>query len=123
MITKSPPEQYSSSKIKIKEIGEEIKPLKEYEKAIIVFADNLGSTNSRYIPQFFIRGRHSNLDVYYLSESCFDLPKRTIRKNSNKVILFNHTLKDIEKIYRNFSGYDMTEDEFEEFCRKSWDED
>ena len=29
IITKSPPEQYSNSKIKIKEIGDEIKPLNE----------------------------------------------------------------------------------------------
>ena len=36
-ITKSPPEQYSISKIEIKEIGEESKPLNEYEKAIILF--------------------------------------------------------------------------------------
>ena len=47
IITKSPPpEQYS--KIKIKEIGE-IKPLYEYENAIIVFDKFLGSSNSRDI--------------------------------------------------------------------------
>ena len=53
-ITKSPPEQYSNSKIKIKEIVEEIKPLNEYENTIIVFDDILGSTNSRDIDQFFM---------------------------------------------------------------------
>ena len=37
MITKSPPEQYSNAKIKIKEISDEIKPLSEHEKIIIVF--------------------------------------------------------------------------------------
>ena len=88
-ITKSPPEQYSNSKIKVKEIGKEIKPLNEYENAIIVFDDILGSSNSRYKDQFFIRGRHNNLDIYYLSQSYFDLSKRTLRKNSNKNILFN----------------------------------
>ena len=39
LITKSPPEQYSNSKIKVKEIGHEVKPLSEYENAIIVFDD------------------------------------------------------------------------------------
>ena len=71
IITKSPPEQYTNSKIKIKEIGNEIKPLNEYEKGIVVFHDILGSSNSRFIDQFFIRGRHNNLDIYYLSQSCF----------------------------------------------------
>ena len=98
IITKSPPKQYTKSKIKIKEIGDEIKPLNEYENGIIVFDDILGSSNSRFIDQFFIRGRHNNLDIYYLSQSYFDLPKRTIRNNSNKIILFNQMLKDIEHI-------------------------
>ena len=54
-----PPEQYNNSKIKIKEISNEIKPLNEYEKGIIVFNDILASSNSRFIDQFFIRGRHN----------------------------------------------------------------
>ena len=123
IITKSPHEQYSNSKIEIKEINDEIKPLNEYENGIIVFDDILGSPNSRFIGQFFIRGRHNNLDIYYLSQSYFDLPKRTIRNDSNKIILFNQTLKDIEHIYRDLAGYDMNYDEFKELCRKSWDED
>ena len=98
IITKSPPEQYANSKIKIREISDEIKPLNEYENGTIVFDDILGSSNSRFIDQFFIRGRHNNLDIYYLSQSYFDLPNRTIRNNSKKIILFNQTLKDIEHI-------------------------
>ena len=123
IINKSPPEQYSKAKIKIKEINDEIKPLNEYENGIIDFDDILGSTNSRFMNQFFIRGRHNKLDIYYLSQSYFDLPKRTIRNNSNKIILFNQTLKDIEHIYRGVAGYDMNYDEFKELCRKSLEED
>ena len=99
IITKSPPEQYTKSKSKTKEISDEIKALNEYENGIKVFDDILRSSNSRFIDQFFIRGRHNNLDLYYLSQLYFDLPKRTIRNNSNKIILFNQTLKDIEHIY------------------------
>ena len=122
-ITKSHPEQYTNSKIKIKETSDEIKPLNEYENGNIVFDDVLCSSNSRDIDQFFIRGRHNNLDIYYLSQSYFDLPKRTIRNNSNKIILFNQTLKDIKHIYRDVAGYDMNYDEFKELYRKSWEED
>ena len=75
IITKSPPEQYSNSKIKNKEISDEIKPLSEDEIGIIVFDDILGSSNSKPLDQFFISGRHSDLDIYYLSQSYFDLPK------------------------------------------------
>ena len=47
VITKSPPEQNSNAKIKIKDIGQNIKPLNECENAIMVFDDILGSSNSR----------------------------------------------------------------------------
>ena len=63
IITKAPPEQYTNSKTKIEEISDEIKPLNEYENRIIVFDDILGSSNSRIIDQFFIRGRHNNLNI------------------------------------------------------------
>ena len=39
IITKLPLEQYSNSKIKIKEITDEITHLNEYENAFIVFDD------------------------------------------------------------------------------------
>ena len=73
--------------------------------------------------QYFIRGRHSGLDTNYLSQSYFDLPKRTIRTKSDKIILFNLTLKYIEHIYRDVSGYGMSYDECKQLCRKSWEED
>ena len=58
IFTKSLPEENLNSKIKINETGEEIKPLNEYENAIIVLVDILGTSNSKPIHQFFIRGRH-----------------------------------------------------------------
>ena len=69
IITKSTPEQYSTSEIKFNEIGEKSKPLNEYENASIVFDDVLGSSNSRDIDQFFIRGRHNHSDIYVLPQS------------------------------------------------------
>ena len=65
---------------------------------MIGFDDILGSTNSSYKHQFFIRGRHNNLDIYYISQTYFDLPKRSIRNDNNNLILLNQTLKDIEII-------------------------
>ena len=112
IVAKSSLEQNSNSKIKIKEISDQIKPLNEYENAVIVFADVLGSSNSKYTDKFFKIGRHTNLDIYYLSQSYFDLPKRTIRNISHKIFLFNQTLKDAEKIYRDVGAFDMSFDEF-----------
>ena len=58
-----------------------------------------------------------------MSQSYFDTPKRTIKKNSSKIIPFNQTIKDIEHIYRHVPGYDMSYDEFKKLFRKSWEGD
>ena len=92
-------------------------------KISIVFDDILGSSNSRYIDQLFIRGQHDKLDIHYLSQSYFDSPKGTIRNNSDKIVLFNQTLKDIENIYIDVAGYDMSYDDFKDLWRKSWEDD
>ena len=57
MNIKSPLENYFASEIEMKEIGEIIKPLNEYENAIVVFECILGTSNSKYIDQFFREGR------------------------------------------------------------------
>ena len=52
--TKSPPEQCTNCK-KIKEMGEEIKHLNEYESAIIVSDDILGTSNKKIHRSVFHR--------------------------------------------------------------------
>ena len=47
IITKSTPEQF----IILKERGQEVKPLIEYEGVILVFDDNLESSNNKYADQ------------------------------------------------------------------------
>ena len=104
IITKSPFEQFSNSKIKIKETAEETKTLTENTTSIIGLDEILGTSITRYIDQVFNRGRHNNFYIYNLSQSSFNLPKRTIRNISNKTILFNQTLKGTENMYRDVGG-------------------
>ena len=122
-ITKSPPEPYSIYQIKIKEFSEEIQPLNEYENAIIVFDEILGSSNRKYMDQFFIKGRHTILDICYLSQSYFDLPKCSISENTNKRIVFTQTLKVTQNLYRLVGGYGISFDDFKQICRKLWEEE
>ena len=116
--TKSPLEQNSNYKFKMKEIGEDFKPLNEYENSVIVFDDILGLSNYKYLHQFFIRGRHNSLDLSYLSQSCFELPKRAIRNNSYRILLFSQTLKDIEKKTEDVRRYNMSCNEYKQLCKK-----
>ena len=64
-ITKIPPEQYSFSEIKTKEINEETRPLNEYQNGIIIFDDVLGTSSSKFLDQSFTRGKHKSLNIIY----------------------------------------------------------
>ena len=121
IITRSP-EQYSKIEIDVSvEEDLEDRTLQDFQNCCVVFDDML-DTSQKLIDPFFTRGRHNDLDVYYLSQSYFDLPKRTIRNNSNIIILFQQTLKDVEHIYRDIAGFDMSYEEFKELCREAWRE-
>ena len=108
IITRSP-EQYNKSEIEDVSVDEDLedKSFQDFQNCCVVFDDMLDS-NQKLIDPFFTRGRHNDLNVYYLSQSYFDLPKRTIRNNSNIIILFQQTLKDVEHIYRDIAGFDMS---------------
>ena len=79
----------------------------------------LGAPNSSQIDEFFTRGRHENFDVYYISQSYFGFPRQSIRNNSDIIILFKQTLRDVECMYKIIGGHDMKYDEFKEMCRKA----
>ena len=82
----------------------------------------LGAKNNSRIHEFFTRGRHENLDVYYISQSYFALPRESTRNNSDRLILFKQTLRDVQSIYHDFGAFDMIYDEFKEMCRVAWSE-
>ena len=63
------------------------------------------------------------MNFFYKSQSYIDLPKRAIRNNSNKTILFNQTLKDTENKYRDVGGYDITYYEIKQWGRGTWKEE
>ena len=103
--------------------SDEIQPLNEYENSVVVFDDMLLSKQESNIDLFFTRGRHNNFDIYYFSQSYFHLPKNTIRNNSNKIILFKQTLRDIILLSHDIAGLVMNLEEWKQLCRKAWEND
>ena len=68
IITKNPPEQYS--RIRTKEIAEEIKHLNEHENSVMVFDDFIGSSNWKNKDQVFIGKKDNFIYIYFfLSQS------------------------------------------------------
>ena len=80
----------------------------------------LGSKEAKDIDAFFGRGCHQNLDIYYISQSWYDLPKNTIRSNCSRIMLFPQTLKDITMIYNDISVLHMDFSEKRDFCGDAW---
>ena len=62
-----------------------------------------------------------NVDCFYLSQNYFKLPRQTIRENANFICLFPQDLKNINHIYNDHVGDDMTKEEFRNFCKKCWE--
>ena len=116
IITRSP-NQYPNYKTTT-----EIKPLNKYKGSVVIFDHMLGARNCSQIDEFFTRGRHEHLDVYYISQSYFALPRQSIRNNSDRLILFKQTLRDVQSMYYDIGAYDMKYDEFKEMCHKAWSE-
>ena len=75
------------------------------------------------ITLFFTRGRHQNFDIYYISQSYFHLTKNTIRINSEIIILYKQTLRDIVLLFHDITGLDMNLAEWKKLCRKAWEND
>ena len=80
----------------------------------------LGSKEAKDIDAFFTRGRHQNLDIYYISELWYELPENTIRNNCSRIMLFPLTLKDITMIQSDISGVHMCFSECRIFFREAW---
>ena len=116
IITRSP-NQYRNYKT-----NTEIKPIDKYKGSVVFFDDMLGARNSSQIDEFFTRGRHEDLDVYYISQSYFGLPRQSIRNNSDILILFKQTLRDFQSMYYDIGAYDIYYDEFKQMSHKAWDE-
>ena len=70
---------------------------------------------------YYIRGRHSNVDCFYLSQNYFKLPRQTIRENANFILFFPQDLKTINHIYSDHVVEDMSKEEFRKFCGKCWE--
>ena len=105
------------------QISDETQPLNEYENSTGVFDDMLLSKQESNIALFFTRGRHNKIEIYYISQSYFHLPKNTIRYNSNINILFKQTLRDIILLIHDIAGLDMNLEEWKQLCREAWEND
>ena len=116
VITRSPNQYPNYKTIK------EYKPINKYKDSVVIFDDMLGARHCSQLGEFFTRGRHEDLDVFYISQSYFALPRQSIRNNSDRLILFAQALRDVQSMYYDIGAYVMKYVEFKVMCHKAWSE-
>ena len=97
--------------------------LENYENSSVVFDDMVLSKKESNIDRFFVRGRHKIIDIYYISQSYFHLPKNTILKYSNIIIFSKQILRDIILLLHDISGLDINLEEWREVSRRAREND
>ena len=98
------------------------KPINKYKGSVVIFDNMLRAINSSQIDEFYTRGRHEDLWVFYVSQSFFGLPRESIINNSDRLTLSKQTLRGVQSMYYDIGAYGMLYSEFKEMCQKAWSE-
>ena len=90
------------------------------KKNVLVLDDiMLGPQNKA--EAYYTRGRHNNVDVFYIAQSYFQLPRQTVRENANLFILFKQDMKNLVHIYNDHcAGDGISYKTFSDFCNSVW---
>ena len=86
---------------------------------IMVFDDVMLSDQTK-IKEYFCRGRHNNINVFYLCQSLHKIAKHCIRENANVFILFHQDDKALKYFHETHISGDMDFKEFKAFCDQAW---
>ena len=84
--------------------------------------DDVMNSNQDKIRDYFCKGRHNNVCVFYLCQSLLKIPKHSIRDNANVFILFRQDEKTLKYFYDMHVSGDMEFKEFKAFCDEAWNE-
>ena len=84
------------------------------DKTLIVLDDCAYEKNQSNIEKLFFKGRHSNINVLYLTQSYYKIPKQSIRDNSNLLLLFDVKGPDRQHLFTDWCSSDM---DYRQFLR------
>jgi hypothetical protein len=85
----------------------------------MVFDDVMLSDQTK-IKEYFTKGRHNNVNIFYLCQSLHKIGKHCIRDNANIFILFHQDDKALKYFHETHISGDMDFKEFKLFCDDSW---
>jgi len=91
------------------------------EKKNLMIFDDLLLERQNKCEAYYTRGRHSNVDCFYLAQNYFKLLRQTIRENTNFICLFPQDLKNINHIDNDHVSNDMDKEKFRTLCNTAWE--
>jgi len=86
----------------------------------IMIFDDVMLRDQTVIKDYFCRGRHNNVNVFYLCQSLHKIAKHCIRENANTFILFKQDDKTLKYFHETHISGDMDFKEFKQFCDGAW---
>ena len=86
---------------------------------IMIFDDVMLSDQTR-VKEYYCKGRHNNVSVFYLVQSLHHISKHCIRQNSNIFILFHQDDKTMKYFHETHISGDMDFKEFQAFYTETW---
>ena len=90
-------------------------------KKNLLILDDLMLSPQNNVEHYFCRGRHSNVDCLYITQSYFRLPRHSIHENSNIFFFFPQDSKNLMHIYRDLCATDGIDYKaFQDFCTNVW---
>jgi hypothetical protein len=93
--------------------------LDKNQNHIMIF-DDVMLQDQTVIKDYFCRGRHNNVSVFYLCQSLHKIAKHCIRENANIFILFKQDDKTLKYFHETHISGDMNFNEFKMFCDGAW---
>jgi len=96
-----------------------ISPEQVLPNSIFILDDVIGEQQN-VIREYFSRGRHNKIDIFYLAQSYSKVPKQLIRDNANLIVLFKQDETNLKHVYNEHCSGDMTYIQFKHFCVTCW---
>ncbi len=94
--------------------------LDKSKKNVMVFDDLMMESNQKTCESYYCLGRHSNCDMFYLTQNFIELPRHSIRGNCNFLVVFKQNDHDCKGIWTDMASKDISFKDFFKICKKAW---
>ena len=117
-------DELSDIEIFVHENIDELKDQRDYQnESIVIILDDLNDRemNDDRVKALFKRGRHNNIAVFIISQDFYELPKQTIRENSNIFHLFRpNNSRNVLNLFQDKASMDMSINELKLLVNTCW---